>query len=242
MPIKVFIDKAELRKLYLEERLCITQIAKRFNIAPCSIRARLREYGLALSSEEAKQIGYDHRRETASKPLTKGELEDLYVNKKMGRPAISKLTGISGDRLKWLFYIYDISCRSRAESNKLSWEAKRARGDILYKKNGRIESNGYVLIISKGHPRAYGKGGYVLEHILVWEETHQKPLPKGWHVHHINGIRADNRPENLLGLPSSRHSLVIPKLKERIRQLEIENRQLHRALEDGQMIFTIQEN
>ncbi len=53
-----------------------------------------------------------------------------------------------------------------------------------------------MLAVRKGHPRA-DKGGYVLEHILVMEEKLGRPLAVHERVHHINGIRDDNRPENL---------------------------------------------
>ncbi len=46
------------------------------------------------------------------------------------------------------------------------------------------------------HPRA-NKKGYVLEHILIMEEKLGRHLVEGETVHHRNGIRGDNRLENL---------------------------------------------
>ena len=70
------------------------------------------------------------------------------------------------------------------------------------------------------HPRATANG-YVREHILVWEEEHGT-LPEGYVVHHLNGIRADNRPENLAGLPraGNRSWHLVHLMQERIRTLE----------------------
>lgn len=56
---------------------------------------------------------------------------------------------------------------------------------------------GYVRVSVPGHPRAAKGTAYVLEHIVVMEEMIGRYLVDGENVHHKNGVRDDNRPENL---------------------------------------------
>lgn len=89
----------------------------------------------------------------------------------------------------------------------------------------------------KNHPRWTGKAhltrrGYkvrinengkkVYVHREVWEQYHNQSLPKGWIVHHLNGIKADNRPKNLMAMPPKRHNvrLQFEPYEKRIRELE----------------------
>lgn len=47
------------------------------------------------------------------------------------------------------------------------------------------------------HPRAPSGNGYVFEHILVMEERLGRYLYADETIHHRNGVRDDNRMENL---------------------------------------------
>lgn len=63
---------------------------------------------------------------------------------------------------------------------------------------------GYVMLYRPDHPRADSKG-YIPEHRLLMEESLGRPLTANEDVHHINGVKDDNRLENLVVLTKSDH-------------------------------------
>ncbi len=76
-------------------------------------------------------------------------------------------------------------------------------------KGGRIsDGRGYILLYMPDHPRAT-KLGYIREHIYVLEQKLGRYLEKGEIPHHINGIKDDNRPENLTILQTHKEHMVI---------------------------------
>lgn len=68
----------------------------------------------------------------------------------------------------------------------------------------RINDRGYIVLHLPDHPIA-NKNGYLYMHRLVAFEAYG-PLPDGTLVHHINGIKDDNRPENLAVMSVADHT------------------------------------
>jgi len=67
--------------------------------------------------------------------------------------------------------------------------------------NEKQPSNKYVYVSTPDGTKS--------QHRVVWAIVHGK-LPEGMVVHHINGIRSDNRIENLIALPKHQHNKGIP--------------------------------
>jgi hypothetical protein len=91
----------------------------------------------------------------------------------------------------------------------------RARGpDSGHWKGGRsLTTQGYVNVTNHyEHPRAYK--GRLLEHILIYEQHNHCCLLRWANIHHKNGIKIDNRPENLeammIGQHTRMHASTIP--------------------------------
>lgn len=71
------------------------------------------------------------------------------------------------------------------------------RGKTHYRWKGGVEihNTGYVLMYAPNHPRAHKNK--VFEHIMVMEKHLGRYLLPKERIHHINGVKTDNRIENL---------------------------------------------
>jgi transposase-like protein len=97
----------------------------------------------------------------------------------------------SGKSIKELAQKYSVS---ETTIKKRLWE--RGIQTDTFHKGYKVKDSGYVCILSPSHPRA-DKVGYVPEHTLVMEKRIGRYLKENEVVHHINGIKGDNRIENL---------------------------------------------
>lgn len=77
-------------------------------------------------------------------------------------------------------------CRNDARSANGNWRGGKTR-----------HWRGYVLVRVPEHPRAPANRGYVFEHILIMEDHLGRHLKAPERVHHKNGLKDDNRPQNL---------------------------------------------
>lgn len=78
-------------------------------------------------------------------------------------------------------------------------------GQMVDKKTGR------VLIYTPGHPAAIN-GRYVYRYRLVVEKRLGRFLKPDEHIHHINGIKDDDRDENLQVMSGSEHAKLHQKI------------------------------
>lgn len=69
---------------------------------------------------------------------------------------------------------------------------------IRWKGGRSVDDHGYVRVWTEG-------GGYRYEHRLVAEQILGRPLTRDEQVHHRNGDKTDNRPENLMVLGLREH-------------------------------------
>ena len=116
------------------------------------------------------------------------------------------------DNLKKQGWEYPQSAReksSKTHKNKIVSEETRHKiskskkvGGIGHKK---LRTDGYICIYFPDHPNAT-KDGYIMEHDLIMECIIGRHLKDDEVVHHINGIRNDNRKENLKLMTFTEHA------------------------------------
>lgn len=95
----------------------------------------------------------------------------------------------------------------KSKDNEFLNRSNVRKGDKSSNWKGGISksSKGYRLILKPNHHRADSKG-YVLEHILIFEEKTGLQVPDNCCIHHLNGDKTDNRIENLSMMLTSAHT------------------------------------
>jgi hypothetical protein len=95
------------------------------------------------------------------------------------------------------FYGEHHSLKTKIHLSKIKKGKNLGKNSSNWKGGRHIHTNGYIVIRHMNHPTAF-KSGYAYEHRLVLEKKLGRYLKHEEHTHHINGIRTDNRPENLI--------------------------------------------
>lgn len=161
------------------------------------------------------------------------ELRRLYWEEELSCSEIAEKLGLDKSRSEMTVYCairrFNIPIRNRKERDLLvSKKGKRAGKKSATFKGGRYQSQrGYIWVL-------VGPRKYRPEHQLVWERAYGE-IPKGYLIHHLNGIRNDNRLENLIAMPKRQHGKEGPTrikvLQKRIRELEDKIKKLKEKLE-----------
>ena len=153
---------------------------------------------------------------TYNPPFSEDELNDAYTNKGMSQAEIAEAFGTT-QKVVWLaMKKMGIPARVARKRNQLgenntAWKGGRVLvGTKTYDGHrffsSRNPSKAYYMVKRRGHPNA-NKQGYVFEHVeIALNAAGRKKLdsPKEC-VHHINFIRTDNRPGNLVICTQDKH-------------------------------------
>ncbi|KKL17152.1 hypothetical protein LCGC14_2488410 [marine sediment metagenome] len=126
-------------------------------------------------------------------------LENQYTNQKKTMEEISEEANCNIKTISIYLHKFKIPItkngRNAKGKNNPNWKGGRL-----------ITKDGYIEIYKPEHPRA--NRGYVLEHRLVMEKSLGRYLRKEESIHHINGIKDDNRLENLCLCNNGEHRKI----------------------------------
>jgi len=139
--------------------------------------------------------------------ISKRVLQNLYIINKLSIEKIAKLLNYSPMTVYLRLLEYNIRIRTFREALFVRYEGKHKRNKM---------STGYIRIYDPLTKKR------VLEHRFIMEQKLGRKLEKNEIVHHINGIRDDNRKKNLCVLikPQHKPNTVIYILQKKIRYLE----------------------
>ncbi len=204
-------NKEEFHQLHWQQKMPIRKIAKVWNANATHIYKWVEQEKIPI-----KRGKYKFSNELIYKWYWKDELT---------MPQIAENLGVNRNCVSNILRGLNIPIRNKSECMKLSWK----RGNLIRQRRGKehpswkggrtLGTSGYYMILMPDHHRV-SKNGYVYEHIIVWEEFNKKQLKRGWIIHHLNGIKTDNRPQNLVALPNKKHFHVLAAKAKRIQELE----------------------
>ena len=124
--------------------------------------------------------------------LDKKALLQLYIQDKKTSKEIGRLFNVSDTTIRRRLKSFGIkpiqiynSRRNQKGKNNNYWKGGITR-----------HGEGYVFIRAIEHPKA-NRSGYVFEHRLVMEKHLGRYLKDNEIIHHKNGVKDDNRIENL---------------------------------------------
>lgn len=125
--------------------------------------------------------------------ITYDELYNLYVTQGLSTLTIGKLYGVHHTSVLDKLSKFKIKTRNISDGKRISKLNKGSSSKLF--KHG-LNDSGYRVLRQDG--KKYK------EHRIIAENILKRPLSKNEVVHHVNGIKTDNRVENLWIFPSQK--------------------------------------
>lgn len=237
VPIKgPVITKAAFEACYGHAGSTLKQVAHELGCSYNRLIFLMREWGCIAKPKTRNW----HRKARIPQLTDATWLHDQLVVQDKSFQQVATELGTSRGNVADHAYRLGVSCKAATQGEAIRKAIRRQHpngrfgSDTANWRGGRFTTvRGYVYVYRPEHPHAT-KAGYVFEHRLVMEEMLGRLLEAGEVVHHRNGKKGDNRPENLeLEASKAAHAQkhfdavkVVHELQAEIERLRSENADL----------------
>lgn len=192
------LGKKVLKSLYIDQWLSVYEIGKLLGCNASTVTRTLNAYRISMHASKIKGMSY-------------ASIYDLYVSRQWSTMRIADYFGCNDETVRQALLRNNINLRSRSEAGKIKLVSKEEK--IRLKTHfSKLNLN----VVGKGHPAWKGgrytdKNGYVVvrrdkknvrEHRWIMEQHLGYKLNEWDEVHHVNGVKTDNRLENLEVIPN----------------------------------------
>lgn len=147
------------------------------------------------------------RRSSIEQLRDKEWLSKKYEQEGWSIREIARKLGTTPGNIGSSLYHANIKTRSVSDGLRARFPNGRWGNAAGHWKGGRHNIGEYIYLYTPEHPRAT-KQGYMMEHILIAEKKIGRYLNPGEIVHHIDGDKSNNSPDNLMVTTVGEHRRI----------------------------------
>ncbi len=187
------LDRDWVYRVYIEQEMTLDEVAEIANCSRSAVSRALIRFDIPRRKPKSKYPQLND----------KEWLIDAYVNQKRSTESIADEVGChSGLIYDMLSKRLKVKMRSMSEAQRL---VDRTRENSANWKGGKYTHvTGYIFVRAPEHHLSH-PNGYIAEHRLVMEEKLGRELKLGEVVHHIDGDKQNNDPDNLALMNRAQH-------------------------------------